>query len=756
MFFGYDTVQSDTVALYQLNGNLLDSGPNNLHLSLLDGIEEYADVYPGVQGFRFNGKSAIGRSIWDATLALTDNFTITALVSSDPMTASFNNRRFRSVIAFTRHTSTSNSTTNTLYDLSLGVSTESTSFSLGVPVGAVSNCLTYLSHHGNRVSSDFSGVGSIVPGNCVQLRVVRNSNVITFYINDLLVGTASSALTTPDGGSASTFRIGGASVGTLITWFIGSIASVHIRNGAHIPGDPPFLINQVPVPAATSVAINSTVAFRIDDLAPGVDATTPIIKFIRGSHPQVTVYNASSGGFQTGYSGSATHNDNHVDFNIIPATPFDYSEIVQVEAIASDLSSLSMDQSYSFTTIVNDPPFITNQAPTPGDTNVVASTNVNFRVDDTTPGIDASTLVIKLKRKSTDTLTTIYTAGGGFISGYTGSATHTGNHVDVIINPNVNFESMATVTVEVQVSDLAGASLDTTYSFTIAFTETPILPFIKIDPNSGNIRGGTKAVVFGSAELVDETQDVSFKSQTLPAGWTTSSAISTLSGCLIIGGATLTSPDSYESFSSSLSYKIISPKHQNTSATTLLTFEFISSGDSSVKFGIKVQKDTNNLVSVYGYINGVENLTSGTTVITELLHSSLFQEPVLTLVHHDTNVWFLLDNVEIWSFNRFNATTGHFKITAGSEIKILVQDLTIRSHATINGKLLINKADLSKNRITGLIPETSLENVGSVDLVAFGPWGDNSNLDGFEYLYPKAKSLSSRLLFTYKDPSVKD
>ena len=172
------------VALYHFNGTLNDSSGNGLTLSVLTGALAYRQVWPGVVGIT---GGVVGRSVNDASLTILGDVTVQvlAVLRSAPSNAQ---------IAY------------------VGASgeTEATNVAWQVDIEGP-NELQWFSESGAGVNASFnstgtSNVGLPAIGVPFYLAARRASNVITFFINGVQFGSASSALTTPTGASAATLR----------------------------------------------------------------------------------------------------------------------------------------------------------------------------------------------------------------------------------------------------------------------------------------------------------------------------------------------------------------------------------------------------------------------------------------------------------------------------------------------------------------------------------------------------------------------
>lgn len=183
------------IALYHGEGDVLDYSGNSLDLTL--GTIQYRQVLPNVLGLMSGASSPPRRSSTDASLSITGDITVQAIVEvySNPSTSEY-------IVSFTASGETE--ATNTLYHF--GWSGTGT--------------LRWLSESGSGTDAQFLSTGTleILPGlgKIYYVAAVRESNVVTFYLNGLPYGSSSGTLSVPTGGSSSVLQVnGGSSFATL-------------------------------------------------------------------------------------------------------------------------------------------------------------------------------------------------------------------------------------------------------------------------------------------------------------------------------------------------------------------------------------------------------------------------------------------------------------------------------------------------------------------------------------------------------------
>lgn len=175
------------VGLWQLHGNLVDTSGSGIGLTV-NSLTQYCDLYPNYvcyDGLHGNGFHATVPS--PAPLALTGDMTVELLIRiPDDIRGSSS----RYILAYDANTGTAAG--NRLWGFGYG--------SGGFPI--------WNQQSGIGVDSNYNLSQNIFPSGLFHLAITRTSNVVQFYVNGLPLGPASSALTTPTGGSSSTFQFG--------------------------------------------------------------------------------------------------------------------------------------------------------------------------------------------------------------------------------------------------------------------------------------------------------------------------------------------------------------------------------------------------------------------------------------------------------------------------------------------------------------------------------------------------------------------
>jgi hypothetical protein len=188
LFQYHDTTHSP-VALYQFNGNMLDSSGNGFHLSLFTGLERYTWLAPGLRGFFFDGETSIRRPGNDALLTITGAITIECiiLVCPNALTGTF--------ISFGGGAATT--ITNKLYELDFSSSTR---YQFGVRwERLVSSPVSYVTNE--------EGLPYCFPVHYAMTRSAGSSQTVNFYVNGESFGINSGMLA-PTGGTSSRLWVG--------------------------------------------------------------------------------------------------------------------------------------------------------------------------------------------------------------------------------------------------------------------------------------------------------------------------------------------------------------------------------------------------------------------------------------------------------------------------------------------------------------------------------------------------------------------
>jgi hypothetical protein len=216
--FRYLSTAYAPIGLWNFNESMSDLSGNGYHLTVEIGTERYCDVVPGLRGFLFDGSTTIYHNATPAALRITGDLTIETIISPDTYSTGTDRQV---ILQHGVNGDDSASTTNDAYQILLE---------------AVNNRLIFFSEHGVGVNDVYTILDGVAARHPVLIAAIRESNVITFYVNGVQIGASSSALTAPDGGSASKLRVGGYTGGSA-TQFAGGMATLKIINRALTPAE---------------------------------------------------------------------------------------------------------------------------------------------------------------------------------------------------------------------------------------------------------------------------------------------------------------------------------------------------------------------------------------------------------------------------------------------------------------------------------------------------------------------------------------
>lgn len=210
---------------------------------------------------------------------------------------------------------------------------------------------------------------------------------------------------------------------------------------------PPQVDNEDPAPGTRGHDLDSNIEFDITDNNSGVDISTVV----------VTVDGVEYRDGDAGFSYTGTKADYHIVIN--PSSDFILDTPVFVKIEASDLAivpNVMPPHEYSFNHPIpdNDPPYVQNTNPGPGDTNVPLDSNISLHVLDDISGVDITTIVVTIDGTSYRNGDPGVTIGGS-----------PGDYF-ITIDPSVDFVVDTPVFVTVEATDLKGnAMVPYNYSF---------------------------------------------------------------------------------------------------------------------------------------------------------------------------------------------------------------------------------------------------------------------------------------------------
>lgn len=258
--------------------------------------------------------------------------------------------------------------------------------------------------------------------------------------------------------------------------------------------DPPELQNLDPFNGETEVDVDSTVTLEVVDVS-GVDVSSVII---RVDGVIVWSSDAQQNGF-TVVKSTVTGPPSGFRYVITPPADFDYNDTIPVRVQADDLAPVpnSLDTTYNFDTKTDlAAPVLSNQDPAPSATGQDKNKNIEFDLTDAISGVDLDTVRIYVEgnlayRGDTDLFQSPY-------DGVDSDRTAISQGHSFVIHKAASWASSASISVRVVADDIAGNSLDTTYSFTVEDYVDPIIDTpAPVGPNAvetTNITFSTKDV----------------------------------------------------------------------------------------------------------------------------------------------------------------------------------------------------------------------------------------------------------------------
>lgn len=304
---------------------------------------------------------------------------------------------------------------------------------------------------------------------------------------------------------------------------------------------------------------------------------------------------------------------------------------------------------------------------------------------------------------------------------------------------------------EENLDDTGSSPFTIYYDQNITFVENTIHPptpagnpEVDMFPKTSDTEGGGQVVVHANISLMDETSDVDFRASRLPVGWTDStsgtgtiafrSGVTPLSGVRLstrstAGQVNVESGSDYGSFDAKMLVRCTTKDYSE--ASTVAHFSF------NVEDVAQVRVTTDPLQSTSQFF--VDGWIAGIQYAGFLTSTNDFE---LQIVRNSRWVFLLVNGIEIARSKRFSQdATGtlSFGVESTSQaVSSIFRKLEVRSHAIIGDRLIESKKNVSRYRISGLIPSAE---VGTSDIMIFGPWGSATTSDPFVYTRPSALIL---------------
>jgi hypothetical protein len=194
----HDTTH-DPLGLWQLNGDLTDSSGNGYTLTVGSGTEQYAPLSDTLSGAHLDGSTYLIHDVAVSALRLTGDMTIECLVKwlVDPPGYGVNN----------------DTTSSALVAHGVGGETEATNTLYCFGARSSGGGFTWVSESGGGTNAAYNLDVEVPTSVWHHMAAVRDSNVVSIYLDGALLGSSSS-LTTPTGGSSGRFVIGALASGS--------------------------------------------------------------------------------------------------------------------------------------------------------------------------------------------------------------------------------------------------------------------------------------------------------------------------------------------------------------------------------------------------------------------------------------------------------------------------------------------------------------------------------------------------------------
>jgi hypothetical protein len=187
------------VACYRFSDTLADFSGNGFDLTASTTFS-FSPIYPGKTGVFIPAGGTLVYNVLGSALAILGDVSVQIILQLDGSPGGF-----QTLIGYTGAGETQ--ATNELYNFGLPAT------------GTPPRRLSWFSEFGAGNNATFSSTGNTGVGfihNVMYMGARRQNNIITFFLNGLPMGASSAALTPPDGGTSSLFRIGGNASGGAI------------------------------------------------------------------------------------------------------------------------------------------------------------------------------------------------------------------------------------------------------------------------------------------------------------------------------------------------------------------------------------------------------------------------------------------------------------------------------------------------------------------------------------------------------------
>lgn len=313
-----------------------------------------------------------------------------------------------------------------------------------------------------------------------------------------------------------------------------------------------------------------------------------------------------------------------------------------------------------------------------------------------------------------------------------------------------------------------------------ALPATPTVPAVLFGTDT--FRGGGPFAVLSTDQVANSGRDVQFNALTLPTGWVAEGdgiITPTTNGVVLrtkhtaSSTAAIRSPNAdYLNFDCTVDVTPLLPVDDPSAAVELIAIEHDMGGGRIVRVGLRrgLGTDPDRLVAF-----GEHTDTSGATVDGGVRAAPTTGRLALQLVRNGTQLYGLVGVrdprtrifstlIQVFEGTTTSTLSGSIRVVARSLTATTVASgrvsgFTIESHATINGRLIVDKLVASAKQLQGFVPAATVFEVGFAQVSVFGLFGSESSSVGFQYTTPEPKTLGTevvRRLLTYADTTLRD
>lgn len=305
----------------------------------------------------------------------------------------------------------------------------------------------------------------------------------------------------------------------------------------------------------------------------------------------------------------------------------------------------------------------------------------------------------------------------------------------------------------------------------IPFTE-PFIGTVFVAPTSATGVSETELMVYTDANVLDTSFDAPLTTG-LPVGWVTAGAVLPTSrgvrlsaGSASAGAATLLGPTAIARGDFAVDVELGGPL-ASTGTFVAAALDLVI-GATTVELRLLRQPDR-SIIAVGIYVVG-----SVTTALGAVAIPDATGELTLRWVRDGSYVWGFVcrrdangrytEETQVAYYDRLPTTAATPRLRVANNgvfagAFATFRRFTVRSHASINNRLLSRKLDPEQHRILGIAPPAPLAERGAATLRVFGPWGALTSVGGFTYTLPTPSTVSfdgTRSLDLYSDPAVHD